>query len=152
MRKLLLGLVAVLTVAAPVALIAAPANADPGSPKCMTLREWRKVKEGQSQAEVKRITGITGKKSRTSHYSDGTIDFSVEYSQCNRQGRPSGYTTSLYFATEVTYGAYVWDPYNDYVCDYNYDYCHWVGANVWDEYEPNGVTRTPEVTYKGMFY
>ncbi len=91
MRKIILGLVAATAVAAPLAFNAAPAQADAGSPKCMTLNEWRKIKDNDtmSRAKVKQITGIYGKVTNRSYYSDGTAAIDVDYRQCLRNGRPA---------------------------------------------------------------
>ena len=169
MKKLLIAAAAIAAVAAPISLAAAPANADTGSPKCMTLSEWRKIKTNNtmSRPQVKRIVGYDGRKGRVSHYSDGTIDFYVDYRLCGKDKRPHPYlTTFLAFETEVTYGDYVWDDYATFVeghCVGGYDYSgdwdscwdysdsYWEGGYVWDEYAENGVTSTPKVRYKGSF-
>lgn len=158
MKKLLLALVATLALTGSmVVLSTTSASADPGSPSCMTLREWRKIDDGMTRAQVDRIVGNQGKKGRTTHFSDGTMSYSVDYRQCRANGKPaaSWYTASIYFETEVKYGDYVWDEYANWVDGYEvgntYVPGHWEGDYVWDEWAENGVTRTPVVSYKGAF-
>ena len=81
MRKLLLGLVAVTAVAAPVALVSAPANADAGSPGCVTRAEFKKVdtrgRDASTRTQVTRIFGTHGK---VQYRGSGGVG--VEYRTC----------------------------------------------------------------------
>ena len=61
MRKIILALTALAGLLTPVALAAAPANADFGSPGCVTRAEWRLVHTGQSRWTVARIVGTDGR-------------------------------------------------------------------------------------------
>jgi hypothetical protein len=110
MRKIITVLLTTIAlVAGPVALTAAPASADPGSPKCMTKAEWRKVKPGMTRAQVKRITGIKGRTTDRTDYSDGSITKYVDYRQCRKNGkRASKYNT-------------VWLSFDNYEYDRDYD-------------------------------
>jgi hypothetical protein len=109
MRKLLLGLLATIVIAVPVTLAAPAANADAGSPKCMTKAEWRKIKDGMTRAKVKQITGIRGKFTNRTDYSDGTASIDVDYKQCRANGSPAPGSWNT-----------VWISYDNY--RYNYDY------------------------------
>jgi hypothetical protein len=68
---------------------ATAADANPGSPKCMTKAEWFKIHEGMSRTHVRQITGIPGHQTYSTYYSDGEHDISVEYHQCNGAGKPA---------------------------------------------------------------
>ena len=109
MRKLLLGLVALLAIATPIVLTATPAQADPGSPRCMTKAEWYKIKEGQRRATVTRITGITGKVNFRSYSSDGSVYTSVDYRQCLRTGKPA----SRWSTVTIDFDTFDWDNWYD---------------------------------------
>jgi Ni/Co efflux regulator RcnB len=129
MKKLLLTLAATVAIAAPLALNATPAQADPGSPKCMTLTEWRKIKanDTMSRAKVKQITGIYGKVTNRSYFSDGTAEIDVDYRQCLRNGRPApAYNT-------------VWLSYDNY--HYSADYSQEYRTNFRVDYK--GSWSTP---------
>jgi hypothetical protein len=88
MRKFLIAAATLLAVAAPVAVVAAPADAAVRSPKCMTKTEWRTLSEGMTRAQVHTATGIWGKQTYRTDYSDGEIDLDYDYRQCNRYGKP----------------------------------------------------------------
>jgi hypothetical protein len=166
MRKLVIALIAGIIAVSGLAISVAPAEAAvKNSRNCMTLKEWRKIKDNDtmSRARVAQIVGNRGKKDGpTTYNSDGTVYFSVDFRKC---GRPSYDYTWLSFSTEVKYGKSVWDPEKTYhqghcvggwsygyydSCDsYSEDY--YTGGYTWDEYAENGVTRTPRVSYKGSF-
>jgi hypothetical protein len=59
MKKFLLGLVATVTFAAPLALVATPAEA--ANAPCMTRAEFRKIHKGMTVRQVKRIVGSAGR-------------------------------------------------------------------------------------------
>ena len=150
MRRFTLILALLAGLVLPAAVVAAPADADRGSPRCVTLHEWRQIKTGMTRWRVKQIVGFNGKQSsRTTHYGDGTIDFPQEYRMCKRNSHRRAawwMTTTMWFGTETKYGKKVWDSCADYDYDYN---C--LGAYVWDEWAPNGHTTTPTLNYKGSF-
>ncbi len=151
MRKLLLVLIAAITIAVPIAM-AAPAQAAPGSPRCMTKGEWNNIHDGMTRARVKQITGNWGKVTDRAYYGDGTRWVNVEFRQCKRNGKParSWNNVGISFSTEILYGKNVWNPYLDYDCN-DYD-CWDIGGWEWDEYAERGVTRYPRVDYKGGWY
>ncbi len=93
-----------------VALTAAPAQADRGSPKCMTKAEWRKIDTGMSRARVKKIVGINGRVEYRTDYSDGTISKDVYYRQCRANGKPARGSWNT-----------VWLSYDNYEYDDDYD-------------------------------
>src|SRR4051794_26477918 len=123
MRKLILGLAAAAIVATPVALTAAPAQAQPwhpgmgdgdGTPHCMSKYEWKHIYEyepiedaegnyvdysvGDSRYIVRAWTGTKGKVTDRTEYSDGELDLWIDYRQCMPTGVPaSEYSTvSIY--------------------------------------------------------
>ncbi len=110
MRKILLGLVATAAIATPLALAAAPAHANPGSPNCMTKAEWFKIKDGMIRDRVRQITGISGKVTNRSYFSDGTRSLDVDYKQCRGNGTPAPGSWNT-----------VWISYDNYRCSANYD-------------------------------
>jgi hypothetical protein len=66
LKRFILGLVATTAVAAPLAVIStAPANAA-GNPPCITRAEFRKIHNGMSLTQVRRIVGGTGRVSLSS--------------------------------------------------------------------------------------
>lgn len=73
------------------------AQALPGSPKCMTFKEWRQIKanDTMSRAKVKRITGIWGRVTNRTYYGDGTRSVDIDYRQCkpNRKPAPGSWNT-----------------------------------------------------------
>jgi len=80
MKKILVGLAATATIAAPIA-ITAPAQANPGSPGCVTRAEFKRVdtngRDASTRTQVTRMFGTRGR--ITSTGSGGT---SVEYKTC----------------------------------------------------------------------
>ena len=62
MRRAILALVTLGAVAVPVTAIAPAANADAGSPTCVTRAEYRQVNKGMTKAAVDREFGIHGKR------------------------------------------------------------------------------------------
>ena len=122
MKKSLLGLVATAAIAAPITLVATPAQADAGSPKCMTLREWRKIKDNDtmSRAKVRQITGIYGKVTNRAYYSDGTAEFDVDYRQCLRSGRPAPAYNTVWLSFDNYH--YSWDYSHEYRTNFRVDY------------------------------
>jgi hypothetical protein len=69
MKKILLGLVALVAIAAPITLIATPAEAGSNTPGCVSKAEWSKVHSGMSPQRVHDIFGTYGKV--TWRYSSG---------------------------------------------------------------------------------
>jgi len=65
MKKFLVGLVATTAVAAPLALVATPADAAANA-ACMTRAEFRKIHKGMTVTQVKRIVGSAGRISLSS--------------------------------------------------------------------------------------
>jgi hypothetical protein len=110
-RAILVGLaVVVMTLAAFAAIATGKAEADVGSPQCMTKAEWFKIKNGMTRAKVRQITGITGKVTNTSYYSDGTKSVDVDYRQCKRNGQPAPGSWNT-----------VWISYDNYRYDRNWN-------------------------------
>ena len=64
-KKFLVSLAATTTLAAPLALVATPAEAA-GNPPCMTRAEFRKIHKGMTVTQVKRIVGSAGRISLSS--------------------------------------------------------------------------------------
>ena len=62
MRRFLLGLMAIVALIGGTALFSAPAQADRGSPTCVTRAEYRQVHRGMTKASVDREFGIHGKR------------------------------------------------------------------------------------------
>ena len=88
------------------------ASANPGSPRCITKAEWRKIKPNMTRAKVKRIAGINGKVTSRSEDADGNVDMQVEYRQCKRNGKPA-------FPWNVTWVEF--DNYKDNPDYWNFD-------------------------------
>lgn len=131
MRKISFTLIAGIIALTGLTVCAETASAANATPRCMTLREWRAIKDANTtdnwkgaptRAQVTKIVGYAGRKSQTTYYSDGTIDFGVEYRKCGRH--ESWDTADLWFDTHVIYDA------NDNAI---------------------GVDRTPRVYAKGPF-
>ena len=169
MRKFILALVALTAIIAPVALATAPADAAVAkhhhakqhhakkhhakknhakkhhakkNTACMTKGEWNRLGEGLSRGQVKNIVGSWGKVTDRTDYSDGTVNIYVDYRQCN------GSTTFVSFSTEVTYGKWEWDSCKD-ISNYTGN-C--IGGEVWNDWDPTGVTYTPRADYVGSYY
>ena len=96
MRKFILALVALTAIASPIALTAAPASANPGSPGCMTKAEWYRIHDGQTYPRVKAIVGSGGAYSDRTDYSDGQVDISREFRQCKPNGKPARSWNTVY--------------------------------------------------------
>jgi len=127
MRKFLLLLTALAAVAVPSLAVTAPANADAGSPTCITKAEWRKVHQGMSRARVQQITGVWGHITSSADYANGTRDIDVDYRQCRANGtRASSWDTT-------------WMSYQNY--HYNSDYDEVLNAG-----------RVMRVDYKGAWF
>jgi hypothetical protein len=110
-KVILVGLaVVVMTLAAFAAISTGKAEADVGSPQCMTKAEWFKIKNGMTRAKVRQITGISGKVTNTSYYSDGTKSVDVDYRQCKRNGQPAPGSWNT-----------VWISYDNYRYDRNWN-------------------------------
>jgi hypothetical protein len=81
MKKILLGLAALVAIVAPLTLIATPAEANPGSPGCVTRAEFKRIdvngRDAHTRTQVTRIFGARGHV--TQFGSSGTT---VEYNPC----------------------------------------------------------------------
>jgi hypothetical protein len=110
MKKILLALTATAAVAAPIALTAAPALANPGSPGCMTKAEWYRIHEGTYYSRVKAIVGSGGVFVDRTDYADGQIDIEREFRQCKANGKPASSWHTVWISfSNVTYD----DDYNE---------------------------------------
>jgi hypothetical protein len=120
MKKIILALTVLVGLAAPVTLTATAAEANPGSPNCMTVAEWRKVHKGMSRAKVKRITGIWGNQTGTTLWGGGDKSVDVDYKQCRRNGTPApGSWNTVY----ISFDNYRYDRnYNSVRTGMNVDY------------------------------
>lgn len=92
MRKFILALTAVATVAAPVALTAAPAQAYAGTPGCVSLTEYRSISDGMTQRQVANRFGTKahpywGKVTFTWN-SDYSKEVDREFKRCSKAGKP----------------------------------------------------------------
>ena len=80
-KKFLVSLAATAAIAAPTSLVATPAEANPGSPGCVTRVEFKRIdtngRDAHTRDQVTRIFGTRGR--ITSTGSGGT---SVEYKTC----------------------------------------------------------------------
>ena len=93
MRKFVL-LVALAAIASPIALTAAPASANPGSPGCVTRTEYRQVHKGMTPRQVSRKIGMRGH--RDAGASSGGYRSEVwSYKTCQR-----------YSAVAISYSGY----------------------------------------------
>jgi hypothetical protein len=99
------------------------AQALPGSPKCMTFREWKLIKANDTmgRAKVKRITGIWGRVTDRTYYSDGTRSVDVDYRQCWRNGQPARGSWNTVWLSYDNYH-YSWDYSQEYRHGLRVDY------------------------------
>lgn len=91
MRRIIAALVVTIVATIGIAGTTGTAQALAGSPKCMTLKEWRLIKANDTMGRkrVKQITGIWGKVTDRTYYGDGTRSIDVDYRQCKRNGDPA---------------------------------------------------------------
>lgn len=87
MRKLIVAAMVALISMLGVVAIPQAAHADKGSPKGMTLKEWRKIKKGMTRQQVTRIVGVGGKVVSTTRFGGGDRSVTVEYRQCFPNGK-----------------------------------------------------------------
>ncbi len=82
-RSLILGIIAAACLIAGITLAVTPANADPGSPTCVTRAEYRQVHKGMTKAAVTREFGIRGH--RDAGATSGGYRTEIwSYKTCNR--------------------------------------------------------------------
>jgi Ni/Co efflux regulator RcnB len=173
MRKFILALVALTAMIAPVALVAAPADAAVAKKhhakkhhakhhhaKKHHKKKHHKKKHAKkntacmTKGEWYRLSkGMTRRQVKNVVGSWGKVTDRVDNSDGTfylsvDYRQCNGSTTYVAFETEVTYGAYVWDSCKD-ISDYSGN-C--IGGEVWDEWEETGITYTPRATYVGSYY
>ena len=80
-RRIALGLAASAVVATPVLVVNESANANPGSPGCVTRAEFRKIDtNGWDATSRARVTAIFGTRGHVTSYGSGGTE--VEYEPC----------------------------------------------------------------------
>jgi len=106
MRKSILSLVALTTILCPIALTAAPASANPGSPGCVTRTEYRQVHKGMTPGQVSRKFGMRGH--RDAGASSGGYRSEVwSYKTCKRYSAVA-ISYSGYRTPRLAYKSAVW--------------------------------------------
>ena len=105
---------ALVAIATPITLAAAPANANVGSPKCMSKTEWSQIKVGQSRTKVTQIVGNAGRVTWSSIDGDGwSKDIDVDFRQCKANGQPAATYSTIYMAFsnyDYDYPSNTWHP------------------------------------------